>query len=196
MFWIVLPVAVAAAAVVSTLLAGTSAAERRSRTAWKDKRDEVSRTVEECRRKVEVQLGRATESLDFHFLIDLHYSSFRVANMAYALLEDASISIRTMQRLIDDAGTKREAQKAKLDIAESYEERQMLLEEVFLLKEFRGLAIEDIKKVRAQREKLKSEVGLFNSRTAELKIAIRDRCGEGGKIWYDRLEKRKVSKRS
>ena len=195
MYWLAIPVAIAAAAVVKSILDSTTDSERRARETWAHKREETTRTVIECRRHVEEHLFSASMSYNFHFLRDLHHSSFRVADTAYALLQDAKVSVKTLQRLIDEANVKREALKRSLYEKDSGRSRNQISDEMRLLKEFRTSLISDIREVQLQREALQSEVRKFNGRTSELKLAIRDRCGKGGRMWFARLEARREARR-
>lgn len=62
--------------------------------------------------------------------------------------------------------------------------------EIRSLNEFIGKVLEDKKVMELQRDGLHVEVKRLNAQTAELKKAIRDRCGEKGRDWHQRLEQR------
>ena len=69
------------------------------------------------------------------------------------------------------------------------------LTEIRSLNDFIGKVLEDKKTMESQRDGLLAEVKRLNAQTAELKAAIRDRCGEKGRDWHQRLEQRAQANR-
>lgn len=193
MFWVVAPVVlvgVAVAAIASSLSEGEKTARRR----WQAKRAEVEKTVEEHRQNIEKHIAKAQKSYDFAFLCDLHYSSHRVGDSAYSLLDDARTSLASISSILDKTTAKRNELSDQVS-ASSGEKRRELLAEIRSLREFKDKVLEDYKTVKGQRDGLQSEVGRLNEQTRNLKEAIRDRCGVKGRDWYARLEERTAARR-
>ena len=63
------------------------------------------------------------------------------------------------------------------------------------LEETKKVISEDIKKKKHELYEFKKDVQDFNEYTKNLKEYIRDNCGNGGRMWYERLESRIAEKR-
>jgi hypothetical protein len=169
--------------------------ERIARINWLQDRNRLERTIDEHRRNISLYIDRAQQSIDYQFLVDLHYSSHRVADHAYALLTDARKSINTMHRILDESKMRKEELKKQLDYIKNYETRKNIKKEIHEINKLRRSVIDDLKKVKSERSHFENEVKKFNKQTRELKLLIRDRCGEKGSDWYNRLEQRKRQRR-
>jgi len=174
---------------VGAIIGSLSENEKTARRRWHSKRVELKRTIEEHRKNIERHIYEAQESYDFVFLVDLHYSSHRVADEAYKCLNDARASIDSLERCIEKINTSKDNFKSQLDGA-STETRKHCLAEIRSLHEFKENVIEDLKTVTTQRNDFFSELKRLNEQTRNLKEAIRDRCGNRGWDWYERLEQR------
>lgn len=192
MFWVIVPIVVVG--VVAAIMSSASEGERSARRNWESKREEVKKTVEEHRKNIETHLKQAQQSYNFHFLTDLHFSSHRIADSAYKLLNDARDSFGATIRILNQAFTKKNELKSKLETS-TRELKEGYLTEIRSLNEFIGKVLEDKKIMESQRDNLLAEVKRLNAQTAELKSVIRDRCGEKGRDWYQRLEQRAQANR-
>ena len=187
MWWLV-PIAVVGAA--GAIYAYFDGEAREARTRWEQKRQSVARTIEDHRANIEKHLARARSSSDFRELTDIHFSSHKVADHAYVLLKDARIALETMGRMLVEAKQKREEFERLRQNTRSVEERQRLTVEINMLNDLRQKIFPDKDALKTQRDELLGEVQRLNARTRELKLAIRDRCGQRGAEWYERLEAR------
>ena len=192
MFWIIAPIVVVG--VVAAIMSSASEGEKNARRNWESKREEVKKTVEEHRKNIETHLQKAQQSYDFHFLVDLHFSSHRIADSAYSLLNDARDSLGATIRILNQAFSKKNELKSKLEIS-TRELKNEYLTEIRSLNEFIGKVLEDKKTMESQKDGLHIEVKRLNAQTAELKGVIRDRCGEKGSDWHQRLEQRAQANR-
>lgn len=193
MFWVLAPVALVGIAAV--IAASLSEDEKKARKRWQSKRAEVEKTVEEHRKNIEKHIDKAQRSYDFSVLVDIHYSSHRVADSAYQLLEDARSSISSISKILDQVTAKKNELKASIDGA-SPDKRRELLAEIRSLNDFKAKVMEDVSTIKQQRDSLFSEVKRLNSQTGSLKEAIRDRCGEKGRDWFRRLEQRSAARKT
>lgn len=192
MFWVIAPIV--AFGVVAAIISSASEGKRSARRNWESKREEVKKTVEEHRKHIETHLKQAQQSYDFHFLADLHFSSHRVADSAYRLLNDARDSFDATIRILNQTFAKKNELKSKLAIS-TLELKKEHLTEIRSLNEFIGKILEDKKTMESQRDSLLAELRRLNTQTAVLKTAIRDRCGEKGRDWHQRLEQRAQANR-
>lgn len=191
MWWLAVPAVVGAAAVIWSIF-DDDAKEAQQR--WHTARQEAQRTVEECRSHIEENLAEAQESYDFHFLTDLHFSSFRIADHAYSLLSDSRVSLDAMNRMLVEAKTKRAELKERKKRASSSDERGDLNKEIQMINELRNAVFPQKDALKQQRNDFHAEVKRLNRQTHRLKVAIRDRCGIRGQEWYERLEARKAAR--
>lgn len=177
----------------AAILATVSSEEKEARRRWDEKRADVEKSVEDHRRNIEEHLQEAQQSYDFYLLTNLHFSSMRVADSAYALLKDAKSSLATIYRILDQISEKKLHIKSSLTTANK-EYKSKLLAELKSHNSFKSTVLEDLAKVKPQREHLEHEVKRLNQQTRLLKEAIRDRCGSKGFSWFQRLEERKAAK--
>jgi uncharacterized membrane-anchored protein YhcB (DUF1043 family) len=188
MFWILAPIALIGMA-VSAIMSSVSEDEKTARKRWQEKRVDAEKTIEEHRQNIEKHISKAQESFDFSFLCDLHYSSHRVGVNAYSLLGDARTSLKSISTIIGKTSGKKAEIKELLSGA-SGEVRKELLGEIRELNSFKSNLLLDYKTVKQQSETLLMEVNRLNAQTRNLKHTIRDRCGDRGLDWYNRLEQR------
>ncbi len=196
MWWIIPVVGVGAG--LKLLYDVVSEEEREARTRWENKREEVERSLEEHQRNIESHIQQAQNSYDFHFLVDLHYSSSQVANAAYHLLNDAKSSFSGMSKMLKKSKEQRSFLQTELEEAERNQSRKAIYETIEQLKmvnELRKSVFNDRDKVKEQKVNFLAEVQRLNRQTKKLKEFIRDRCGDGGREWYNRLEARRRIKR-
>ena len=190
LWWILVPLAASAFA---EMMNSVSKEDRRARENWARQHKQIEKSISEHRRNVKHNIKVAQRSLDFHFLRDLHYSSFRIADNAYKLMSDARTSKRTMYRILEEARKRIRSLNRKLDNEQSVKANQEISEEISEMKEFRSSILQDLQKVESEEVRFKEEVNRLNMQTMELKQAIRERCGRRGREWYDRLVARKMA---
>ncbi len=193
--WFLIP---AAGIAVIAILALASDSEKQARKAWGENFASAQRSVEEHRLNIERKISAADAAYDFHFLNDLYHSSFRVADHAYALLEDARESLSGMKRMIDASKLKRLELKKKFNQGMSKNEYAQNISDLNELRDLQFNLQKDFNLVLEQKRSLAEEVSHFNQQTMRLKEAIRDRCGERGRRWYqasiDRANARRATK--
>lgn len=186
-------------AVFSGIIIGCiEAGELEARKKWQQKRIQVKRTVQEHRENIRKHVDEARESYDFYVLHDMYVSSFKVADSAYKLLKDARTSIRGVKKMLNASyRQKREIKKNKLRPAikeHNTEIKKEAKKELSLMHEMIRNLSHEKEKLCQQQEDLAQEVTQLNIQTKNLKEYIRDRCGKGGKIWFERSEQRKIER--
>ena len=178
---------VGAAAVAAWKHFDDGAKEARSR--WERDRKSVEKTLKEHRKHLAKHLAEAQDRADFVLLVDVHFSSHRVGDAAYKLLDDARISLRAMNSMlrdIDENGVALERSMRRMGPTQ----RTQLAAEIASLVQMYDAIVPDRDAVVAQAGALRDDVAGMNAQTRELKLAIRDRCGSRGRDWFDRLEER------
>lgn len=193
MFWLVVPAAIIGVGVVAGILSSISESDKNARKRWDAKHKEAEKTVAEHNKNIDAHIRKVSSSYDFHFLVDLHYSSLRVGDNAYSLLNDARESISSISAILDKVTNAKNNLKVDL-ISASATKKEEILTEIRSLNSFKSSVIEDLKILKEQKEKLYSEVKRLNAQTSNLKMVIKERCGVKGQEWYLRLEARKALK--
>jgi len=172
--------------------------EREARQRWEHKRREVESRIEEHQSTIDKHCAQAQSRYDFHFLRDLHYSSMRVADTAYQLLADAGSSIAGMNKMLQEAKAQKTLLQVRLDKARQENNKALIQdtsEQLKMVSELRKGIFTDKAKVKAQQSAFLKEVKKLNRQTSALKACIRDRCGNGGLVWFNQLEARKRFRR-
>jgi hypothetical protein len=188
MFWWI---AGAAVGVAKLILDSFSDQERQARDNWERTHRKVKKSTEEHRQHIEKHLRSARESWDFHVLADMHYSSMIVANVAWKTMKNASSSIRTVKKGLQQ--TRREIIRIQEQINNESNRRKkwQSIEEIKVVRQLSKEFQVEMKTLKSQSSSLLEEVKRLNKQTGDLKLAIRDRCGRGGLMWYEALEHRK-----
>ncbi len=176
-----------------------SSEEYEARERWEEKRENLERTIKEHQENIEKHIQEAQNSYDFHFLVDLHYSSSQVANSAYKLLNDARSSFSGMSKMLQKSKEQRTILQKELKKAESCHNKKKIyeiIEELKMINDLRKNIFDDREKIKKQKEQFLAEVKRLNNQTRKLKEFIRDRCEDGGREWYDRLEARTKARKT
>jgi len=170
-----------------------SSAERER---WRSKRDEVQRSIEWHEEQIESHLDEARQSYDFKVLIDMHFSCVKVADQAYLLLQDARTSLNKIGEALVKTKEQRELLFNKKKEAKSKTERTEIQNEISSIQELRKKLFDDKDEIKLQRDEFQSRVKDLNGKTHTLKMSIKDRTGNRGAEWYERLEERKAKRRA
>lgn len=185
----------AAVGVVGLFLLSATEEEQESRTRWTRDHERIQRSVEEHRRNIQENLGWAQESYEYRLLLDLHHSSFRVADEAYKLREDARTTIATYRRMIDEAKSGRVAARERQHGNVSDSVKHDLNAQIANATEVLDALYPQVSVHKDELERLNEELHRLNEQTRLLKETIRDRCGARGRDWYDRLQARSAARR-
>lgn len=191
--WFLLPLIGAA---VLAIVALSSEEEKKARLNWENKYVEAQKTVESHRRNIEKHLQGANNSYEFSVLNDVYYSSYQVADFTYKLLTDAKVCLGGIDRMIFATDEKRKELKLKFQIRLSQHEYAEVVSELRGLRDLRFGLVNDFHKVLAEKKSLAEKVSELNQKTESLKLAIRDRCGDSGKNWYENLQRRIASRKA
>lgn len=190
--WFLIP---AAGLVIAGIVALVSKEESDARQNWETKYEGSKREVEDLSINIDRHLRESRSILDFYELNNFYYASFRSADSAYKLLTDSKISLNSIKRMLDATNSKRFEIKEKLATMHYSDAKLALIAELRELTDFKHKIQEDFNKVREQKRLLSNEVTRLNQQTENLKIAMRDRCGQKGREWHNNLVQRISSRR-
>ncbi len=105
MWWLAIPVAVGVAAYLIDEL-NEEVGDVRQR--WENKKEEVERDLNWHKQNIENHLQQAKNDCDFYELVNVHYSSVKVADEAYKLLMGARDSINAVGQALGKAKRERD----------------------------------------------------------------------------------------
>lgn len=189
MWWIAVP------AVLYGIYKLVSDEEKRSYGEWSEKRVQVEKTLEEHEKNIKDHINQVQSSYDFHFLTNMHFSSMKVADAAYKMKKSADMSLDTISRMImgtKEVKTKLEEELVNAKSTNTKREITRIINELKDINVYRKKLFDEKDKIKLQRDSFYAKLKRLNTRTAELKIFIRDRCGFRGQEWYQaRLANRK-----
>lgn len=191
MWWVAIPVAVGAWGLWKHFDDSAKAA----RVRWQNEHRNVKKTIKEHQRNIKQNIEKAQKSYNFHLLTDLHFSSMKVANHAYSLLNDSKTTLDAMGKMLVDAKKKRNELYKEKKNTQDKNRKKDIQKEIQLINDLRSQIFPDKDNVKQQRKDMLEEVKKLNHQTRNLKLAIRDRCGSKGRDWYNRLEARTQARR-
>lgn len=173
--------------------------EKQAERRWQEKKVEVEKSLKEHRQNIEKHIRQAQHSYDFQFLTDMHYSSVKVADAAYKLLQDARDSMSGINKMLNNAKQRKLDLEAELQIAKvskNKPEIHRIIAELKIINELRRELFSEKDNLLVQKNSFYEEVKQLNAQTSELKQYIKNRCGSRGFEWYQRLESRKLLRNS
>lgn len=170
---------------------------RKARIRWEKERINVEKSIIEHQKNIEEHIKQAQYSYDFHLLVDLHFSSLKVADIAYQLLDDARNSIDGLNKMLEKSKEQKNILQKKLEKARLEKNKKQihdLIDQLKIINDMRTSFFNDRDLVKKQKSSLLIKVKRLNKQTRMLKEFIRDRCNYKGLDWYNRLEERKKKK--
>jgi len=157
---------------------------------WRRKKDEVEKDIEWHRQNIENQIQNAHNIIDFHQLVDLHFSSQKVAKKAHELLTDSRKALDAISESLINSREEKTKLIQNRKATKSKEENEQLIKEIESLIYLRKQLFEDKDQLKKERNHFLLEVKRLNIQTSKLKFFIRDNTGEKGVEWYYRLQER------
>lgn len=191
--WFLIPVA-AAAIGLAFLYDSVTDNEKKAAQSWKEKRDELERTIEEHERNIRNYLNSRTQVLNYHEMVDYHYSSVQIANAAHKLMKDSKAALQGLNNLIHKTNSHRKSLQKDIELAKQENKKQIVIEkikEIKIINTMRTQQFDERDAIKTQTEDFHRKLKELNIQTSEIKERIRGSCGQKGRDWYDRLELRK-----
>ena len=167
-----------------------------SRARWESSYQSLVKTIEEHEENIKQHIDRINESCSFHELTDLHYSSFKVADEAYRLKRDAEHSIKTQFKAINQIKSEIDRLFVTKRDSKNKDEKATIQREIEETLDLKKQLYSDLSTLKEQYNDYIVKVKHFNHITSNLKDAIRERCGQRGRDWYDQLQARIYEKRN
>jgi len=162
-----------------------------ARSEWQARSAELARKTDEYNRALERQLTTSAQAIEFRRLRNLYQGSIEQANLNYGFLRDGRMYLDQLNQLL------RQTMKARKSLRETMQnghaaEKQEARNRMQALLDFRDQLFEERSGAAERNELRLRQVRDLNSNTRRLKLQIRDNCGHGGRIWFARLEQRRL----
>lgn len=167
-----------------------------SRARWESSYQSLVRTIDEHEEYIKQRIDRINESCSFRELTDLHYSSFKVADEAYRLKRDAEHSINSQFTAINQIKSEIDRLFVSKRDSKNKDDKATLQREIEETLDLKKQLYSDLSSLKEQYNDYIGKVKHFNHVTSSLKDAIRERCGQRGRDWYDQLQARIYEKRN
>lgn len=153
-------------------------------------------TVNELRKEINEVKKEIQELYNpFEHLLPLYIRSFKTADDAYKAKSNINNVIKSTYNSINEINNKMNILYTSTKNRISSEEKEKIHLEIQELKQLKQALYADVNNNISERDNFLLKVKQFNNETHKLKLYIRDNCGDGGRIWYERLEERIKAKR-
>jgi len=175
-----------------------SEAEKKARKEFERTRTQHSNMMNAHRREIRHFASHKSKSFEFHKLRELHWESHKINQLARKTYLEGKKSYSGVCRLLDRAKRKRREFVSDLVIAKKQKDKGRVreIEENLCVINRHLRQLEDGRaKLADQKESFYNDMISLQQATTELKYQIRDNCGPGGEIWFDRIEARNESRR-
>jgi hypothetical protein len=182
-----------AAAGIAALMSAASEDERRAAERFNRTQLQVRRDMQTHRSQISNHYGTANRNLRFKKLCDLHWESHKINQLASETYKDAKVSCSGMSGMICRAEEEREKLRKQIKTAEKKKdtrEADRLGEKHRVIQSMLTELFEEKKVLQAQKNTFYEEMMALREKTGDLKLQIRDTCGEKGREWYCDLEMR------
>lgn len=190
-WWLVVGIIGGIIGIANKILSSLRSSAAKERQRWENEHRVVENQIQQYEAEIQQKLREAQYTVDFHVLANLHFESMKIADHAYGLLKDSRVALEAIgNAIVETAKEKNRLIAEKRSIFFNPRKERELEEEISALVDLSNHLFPDKNQLKAQRDHFHSQVQEFNSRTHTLKLAIRDRCGEKGQDWYNRLEAR------
>lgn len=175
-----------------------SEAEKRARKQFERTRAQHSNSINEYRRQIRQYAGEKQDSLEFHRLRQLHWESHRMNQLAWKTYLNGRKSFSGVCRIIREMKKKRREFRSDLSAAKECGDSKRIKEikgNLRVLNKSIHDFYEEKSRLAEQNDQFHDDMISLQQATAELKYQIRDCCGHGGRIWFEKLEAKKDSNR-
>lgn len=158
---------------------------------WEGSHRQLKAQMDQCLGDMNRRMAETWGALRFHELNEQYFLSRKLADHTHTLLSDAYELKRSYIKSIDVFKSEIRNMKDAKAKASDFQERKRIKMELDALYSNKDELYAQMGNLDGEISAYRSKLKEFNDRTHDLKLSIRDSCGEGGRIWYERLETRK-----
>lgn len=172
-----------AGAIYAYLASETNAA----REAYNRASETYYSTVEELRKDIAKAKAEIHQSFDpFKLIHPLYRQSVATANKTYEAQTAIRNIIRVTRTQLKEMDSKMREMWESIPTFVCNSQREKIHMELKELKAGKQILKLDIQNSKNECDAFLQKVRLFNNETHDLKLFIRDNCGHGGRVWYER----------
>lgn len=189
-----LPIIIGGIVAVGTIAAGIYASlandTNNAREEYNNAKKEYFSSISQLKKEVKEAKAEALHSYNpFEILHPLYVASIKSADKAYKAKSDIKYVISSTYNRIDELKSKMSELYNKTKTQIRYDEKQKIFDELSELKKLKVLMYNDVENSKQDYKDFMDKLLSFNHETHSLKIYIRDNCGHGGRVWYERKQK-------
>lgn len=141
--------------------------------------------------KVQKSIEFAHKQLNFDTCRLAHYNSHQAGQLARDLLEKEKIVIKGLKKGLTRVNKQVVKSLVERSNLKPYsEERELKHKEVESGQKLQKSINQDIINIRTKADNIKNDIKLLDKDTHTLKLLIRDNFGNGGRVWYNRIQRR------
>ena len=163
-----------------------------ARSEWRERSEELAQKTDEYNRAMERQLTTSAQSIEFKRLIGLYHDSRKTADLDYRCLQEGRTIQKRLNRVLHELEKDIEDRQETIK-RRGFVKKKKAREELQVMLDLRGNLFEERTQTAEKNEELRRRVRELNRNTQQLKLQIRDNCGHGGRIWFDRLEQGRLT---
>ena len=178
-------------AVVLGAFAWVSSYENNARQEFESRQHNAKARLNEMSREMKAARKAANDSVRFQKYIVLYGASIEQSKSQYRDYEVYKRMVKTVKTKRDEIGQRIGELKAQRDTAKG-EARQVIRDELAELYIWLDEAKLELDRLYPKKAELLEMLRQTNQNTRELKTTIRDKCGRGGRMWYERKQLKTV----
>jgi hypothetical protein len=192
MYWLlVAPIALLAYKIYDKF----SSKEEKAKKDWEENKKNVEQRIVNQEIKIKNYLKQRKTEADYYQLKEVHFTSMKIADQAYNLLNYSKVYYDAMNRNVKLTSDRKKEILELFKSGLNYKKKLKLTQELKQIDEVRKSLFKNKEVLENQITSFKSKLKNFNMRTSKFKYQIRDNCGDLGKNWFDRLEQRKNNRK-
>ncbi len=172
-----------------------SSKENSARKSYYRASERLSRETKERQRDIECVMRNNEYSRDFEKHIVLYKASVQSANACFKTYEQQKQLVKTCQSRLQEFGNRIGELKKQRDELKTRKAKgdksavaplKAIYDELQQTRDFFTQVKEELATLRKVKKSLLTDVRELNKSTHKFKLYIRDNCGRGGRIWYER----------
>lgn len=180
-----LPVVIGGAILAVGVLAWLSAGENKARQSFERSQTKLNNAIQEMNHEIHHARKRANDSKNFECHIALYHASVAQSKSHYADYEVYKELVATVKAKKEDFGRQIGKFKRLVQLARG-ENKRLYRDELAKYYTWHNEAKTELGRLYAKKDELLAQVRQINRNTHAIKCILRDKCGRGGRVWYER----------
>lgn len=172
-------------AIVLGVFAWLSASENKARQEFEDSQFRLKTRLNEMQQQTTYARETADESLRFQTYIALYKKSVENSQSYYRDYDDHKMLVRTITNKRNEIGNKIGQLKA-MKLSAKGQQKQIIADELSKHYGWLDEIKAELTRLYDKKSELLATLRQINQTTRDLKMTIKNTCGRGGRMWYER----------